>query len=191
MTNGRSPFGDKPEPFKSVGRKNNDDAHANSDVDTDRSAQHHTLGPSPLQAAPGNHTHKATYTLTTDTIPDLPNIGSWTKNWTRLFIDGHRINYKGKITLNAGWGGTAYLSLPVPPVVMPVGLENNIGAGFILRNTVAFVPFHVYLDTSTAGYGRAAFFTINPIAFLTGNVPYTFAAGDVMGWDVTYYRAAS
>lgn len=32
-------------------------AHTTSDVDFEPSSFHHTLGKSPLQAAPGNHTH--------------------------------------------------------------------------------------------------------------------------------------
>lgn len=34
-----------------------DDFHENSDLDSRAEAQHHTLGPGPTQAAPGNHTH--------------------------------------------------------------------------------------------------------------------------------------
>jgi hypothetical protein len=34
-----------------------DDFHENSDVDSRAEAQHHTLGPNPNQAAPGNHRH--------------------------------------------------------------------------------------------------------------------------------------
>jgi hypothetical protein len=34
-----------------------DDFHENSDLDARAEAQHHTLGPGPTQAAPGNHTH--------------------------------------------------------------------------------------------------------------------------------------
>jgi hypothetical protein len=34
-----------------------DDFHENSDLDSRAEAQHHTLGPAPTQAAPGNHTH--------------------------------------------------------------------------------------------------------------------------------------
>jgi hypothetical protein len=34
-----------------------DDFHENSDLDSRAESQHHTLGPSPTQAAPGNHTH--------------------------------------------------------------------------------------------------------------------------------------
>ena len=34
-----------------------DDFHENSDLDSRAEAQHHTLGPNPNQAAPGNHTH--------------------------------------------------------------------------------------------------------------------------------------
>src|SRR5689334_4994747 len=34
-----------------------DDAHKNSDTDNEASSIHHTLGPSPVQAAAGNHTH--------------------------------------------------------------------------------------------------------------------------------------
>lgn len=34
-----------------------EDFHTNSDVDTRPEAQHHTLGPLPTQAAPGNHRH--------------------------------------------------------------------------------------------------------------------------------------
>lgn len=34
-----------------------DDFHTNSDVDSRNEAQHHTLGPLPTQASPGDHTH--------------------------------------------------------------------------------------------------------------------------------------
>lgn len=34
-----------------------DDFHENSDVDSRAEAQHHTLGPGPNQASPGDHTH--------------------------------------------------------------------------------------------------------------------------------------
>jgi len=34
-----------------------DDFHTNSDVDARAESQHHTLGPNPTQASPGNHTH--------------------------------------------------------------------------------------------------------------------------------------
>ena len=33
------------------------DFHSNSDVDTRAEAQHHTLGPNPNQASPGDHKH--------------------------------------------------------------------------------------------------------------------------------------
>jgi hypothetical protein len=34
-----------------------DDFHENSDLDARAESQHHTLGPSPTQASPGNHKH--------------------------------------------------------------------------------------------------------------------------------------
>lgn len=34
-----------------------DDFHTNSDVDARAESQHHTLGPNPTQAAPGDHRH--------------------------------------------------------------------------------------------------------------------------------------
>jgi hypothetical protein len=34
-----------------------DDFHTNSDVDARSESQHHTLGPQPTQAAPGDHIH--------------------------------------------------------------------------------------------------------------------------------------
>jgi hypothetical protein len=34
-----------------------EDLHTNSDLDTRRESQHHTLGPSQNQAAPGDHNH--------------------------------------------------------------------------------------------------------------------------------------
>ena len=34
-----------------------DDFHENSDLNARAESQHHTLGPGPTQAAPGNHTH--------------------------------------------------------------------------------------------------------------------------------------
>jgi hypothetical protein len=34
-----------------------EDFHENSDVDSRAEAQHHTLGPSPNQASPGDHVH--------------------------------------------------------------------------------------------------------------------------------------
>ncbi len=33
------------------------DFHENSDLDSRAEAQHHTLGPNPTQASPGNHRH--------------------------------------------------------------------------------------------------------------------------------------
>jgi len=33
------------------------DFHTNSDVDVTKESQHHSLGPLPTQAAPGDHTH--------------------------------------------------------------------------------------------------------------------------------------
>lgn len=40
-----------------------EDFHSNSDLDVRPEAQHHTLGPSPSQAAPGNHTHNGSDSL--------------------------------------------------------------------------------------------------------------------------------
>lgn len=34
-----------------------DDFHTNADVDSRTEALHHTLGPNPTQASPGDHTH--------------------------------------------------------------------------------------------------------------------------------------
>ena len=34
-----------------------DDFHTNSDVDARAESQHHTLGPNPTQASPGDHRH--------------------------------------------------------------------------------------------------------------------------------------
>jgi hypothetical protein len=34
-----------------------EDFHTNSDLDARAESQHHTLGPSPTQASPGNHKH--------------------------------------------------------------------------------------------------------------------------------------
>jgi hypothetical protein len=34
-----------------------DDFHENSDLDARAESQHHTLGPGPTQASPGNHKH--------------------------------------------------------------------------------------------------------------------------------------
>lgn len=49
--------GRKSEGFHSHG----DEFHRRSDVDTERTAQHHTLGTGPFQAAPGNHNHDGRY----------------------------------------------------------------------------------------------------------------------------------
>lgn len=35
-----------------------EEIHRNSDLDTRTESQHHTLGPSPMQAAPGDHRHR-------------------------------------------------------------------------------------------------------------------------------------
>ena len=48
------------------------DFHTNSDVDGSPKAAHHTLGPSPNQAAPGNHTHDGGNSATLDSL--LENI---------------------------------------------------------------------------------------------------------------------
>lgn len=52
------PFNTKSNAFKSHEASAYDLAHEQADTDTDRSAIHHTLGLGPMQAAPGNHTHK-------------------------------------------------------------------------------------------------------------------------------------
>jgi len=52
---------DKPDPVQDKNQKPSaqtvSDFHTNSDVDTRPESLHHTLGPGPAQAAPGNHQH--------------------------------------------------------------------------------------------------------------------------------------
>lgn len=57
-------------------------AHIKSDVDTERTSQHHTLGRGPLQAAPGNHSHIGSVALYLGAIPPV--------GW--LSLDGSVIN---------------------------------------------------------------------------------------------------
>jgi len=56
------------------------DFHENSDVDSRAEAQHHTLGPNPNQASPGNHTHDggdSELLLTTETISGSRATDAW------------------------------------------------------------------------------------------------------------------
>lgn len=59
-----------------------DSAHRSSDVDRERSSQHHTLGKGPTQAAPGNHTHIGAVVTYNATLP----VGT-------LALNGAIINY--------------------------------------------------------------------------------------------------
>jgi hypothetical protein len=57
-----------------------DDFHTNSDVDSRAEAQHHTLGPNPNQASPGNHTHDggdSELLLTNEVITGSRNSDAW------------------------------------------------------------------------------------------------------------------
>lgn len=67
-------------------------AHKSSDVDFDRSSQHHTLGSGPTQAAAGNHNHDASYV---SKVGDL--------DWTPLSLLNSWIPHD-----TAGWGIPSY-----------------------------------------------------------------------------------
>jgi hypothetical protein len=57
-----------------------DDFHTNSDLDARAESQHHTLGPGPNQAAPGNHRHDggdSALLLETETISGSRNSDAW------------------------------------------------------------------------------------------------------------------
>lgn len=56
-----------PSPFPSA--EEVERAHTNSDVNSRREAQHHTLGPGEFQASPGPHTHRGG-----DSVPLLSGI---------------------------------------------------------------------------------------------------------------------
>jgi hypothetical protein len=56
------------------------DFHTNSDVDTRAEAQHHTLGPNPNQASPGDHTHdgsNSSLLLSGQSISGSRNSDAW------------------------------------------------------------------------------------------------------------------
>lgn len=59
------------------------DFHTNSDVDGSPKSQHHTLGPGPNQAAPGNHTHDGGGSTALD--PEVLPV--WT-SLTSLLVNG-------------------------------------------------------------------------------------------------------
>jgi hypothetical protein len=50
--------GGVPRPASPVTAEQVEEFHRNSDVDTRAEAQHHTTGPSPVQASPGDHRHR-------------------------------------------------------------------------------------------------------------------------------------
>jgi len=57
-----------------------DDFHTNSDLDARAESQHHTLGPGPNQAAPGNHRHDggdSALLLENETISGSRNSDAW------------------------------------------------------------------------------------------------------------------
>lgn len=62
-----------------------DEFHRNSDVDLRRESQHHTLGPQPNQAAPGDHKHDG---------------GDSEKLLTGMTISGSRASDAWRISVN-------------------------------------------------------------------------------------------
>lgn len=54
---GKSERNVKPEQTVKATAEEVDDFHTNSDVDLRTESHHHTLGPTPTQASPGNHIH--------------------------------------------------------------------------------------------------------------------------------------
>lgn len=63
-----------------------DEFHRNSDVDLRREAQHHTLGPQPNQASPGDHIHDG---------------GDSAKLLTGMTISGSRASDAWRLSVNA------------------------------------------------------------------------------------------
>lgn len=66
-----------------------DDFHTNSDLDARAESQHHTLGPNPTQAAPGNHTHDggdSELLLLNETISGSRNSDAWRQSVNAILV---------------------------------------------------------------------------------------------------------
>lgn len=76
---------DKPKPSA----REVDDAHQNADTDVRRESKHHTLGPNPTQASPGNHTHDggdSELLLTGLTISGSRNSDVWRQSVNAILV---------------------------------------------------------------------------------------------------------
>jgi hypothetical protein len=87
-------------------------AHKESDVDSERGSQHHTLGSGPTQAAPGNHLHIGMTRVYLGTVPPV--------GW--LELDGSVIDQVDYPRFFASAGvSSATLTLPnVPGLIVRV-----------------------------------------------------------------------
>ena len=66
-----------------------EDFHENSDVDTRAEAQHHTLGPAPTQASPGDHTHDggdSSLLLSGEVIVGARNSEAWAQSVNAILV---------------------------------------------------------------------------------------------------------
>jgi hypothetical protein len=66
-----------------------DDFHENSDLDARAESQHHTLGPGPTQASPGNHRHDggdSALLLEGETISGSRNSDAWRLSVTAILV---------------------------------------------------------------------------------------------------------
>ena len=66
-----------------------DDFHTNSDVDARAESQHHTLGPNPTQASPGNHTHDggdSELLLVNETISGSRATDAWRQSVNAILV---------------------------------------------------------------------------------------------------------
>lgn len=86
-------------------------AHANSDVDVDRSAMHHTLGAGPTEAAAGDHKHTGIYIPVTTVLPWVanprPETGAWANlNVVNVYAEQTGLRVFGELTFHVIAAGT-------------------------------------------------------------------------------------
>jgi len=66
-----------------------DDFHQNSDVDSRAESLHHTLGPNPNQASPGDHTHDggdSSFILSEETISGVRGDDTWAVSVNAILV---------------------------------------------------------------------------------------------------------
>lgn len=164
------------------------DAHKYADTDVERSSIHHTLGSSPTQAAPGNHSHTALDDLgvykSADTSGAMIQSGfAWTSVTYRYTQIGKHVHVHNEFTVTATNGQNFQIKLPVQ-----ASNDQLAGQWWMVRQGVGYYGGEVMVIGAGAGQSYVQFYfgSSGGANLLRGGYPAGFANGDVMEWSAAY-----